>query len=274
MTAAETRIEPARGWNPPDPAELWRYRELLFFFAWRDVKVRYKQTLLGVTWAALQPLLSLAVFVIFLGRVAETGTGRLPYALFAYSGLIAWNYFAKAVGGASNCLVGSAQLVTKVYFPRLLIPAGILASGLADFVIALLLALPLTLYYGVPPSPGAVILVPLVMAVMMAFALGLSLALSALQAKYRDVGYAIGFLTQLWMFATPVVYPLAFVPEHLRWLCRLNPMTGIIEGFRSALFGTDWDGAAFSASAFAAAAVLAVGLVTFRSLERRFADYL
>ena len=264
-------IEPRRGWLAFDLDELWEYRELLYFLTWRDVKVRYKQAALGVAWAVLQPLFLMLIFTLFYGRLAGLDTGRVPYPLFAYAGLVVWTFFAGAVSSSGNSLVNSAHLVTKVYFPRVLVPAAAIAASLVDFALAFALLVVLMLYYGVAPGWGLLALPALTLLVML-FALGAGLWLAALNVRYRDVRFVLPFMIQLWLFVSSVILPSSAAPEQWRWLLRLNPMSAYVEGYRAALFGEPFDRAALGLAAAITAAVLVLGLVQFRRLEREFAD--
>lgn len=266
------RIEPSRGWVAVKLGELWEYRELLYFLVWRDLKVRYKQTVLGAAWAIVQPVFTMLVFSVFFGRLAGVPSDGAPYPLFALAALIPWTFFANALGQASNSLVNSAHLIAKVYFPRLVIPLASVLVGLVDLAVACIVLIPMLAYYGVVPDwrlawlPGFVLLA-------LATALGVGLWTSALNIEYRDVRHVIPFLTQLWMFSTPVVYPSSLVPERWRILYNLNPMSGVIDGFRWALLGAGRPpGLPFWVSVGAALAVLATGALYFRRMERTFAD--
>lgn len=264
-------VEASRGWRALDLRELWRYRELIYFLAWRDVKVRYKQAALGVAWALLQPVLAMAIFSI-LGGLAHLSSEGLPYPVFAYTGLLPWLYFANATGNASGSLVANANLISKVYFPRLVIPlAGVLA-GLVDLGVGLVLLLVLLVPFGITPSPG-LLLVPLLVVLAMVTALSVSIWLSALDVQYRDVRYAVPFLIQVWMFATPVLYSPELIPERYRTLLGLNPMTGVVEGFRWALLGrAEGPGELLALSIGMVLIVLVTGLFYFYRMERTFAD--
>lgn len=270
----EVVIEPAPGWRAVDLAEVWRYRELFQILAWRDLKVRYRQTLLGVTWVLVQPLLTVALFTLLFQRVAnlDTGTG-LPYPLFVISGVSLWNFFASGVTNGGNSLIGSAHLISKVYFPRLLIPSATAAAGLADFAVVSLLLGGFLVYYGVLPGIE-VLLLPVAVAVAFALSLGLALWLSALNVEYRDIRVVVPFVMQLWMFATPVLYPIELLPERFRVIAGLNPMSGAIEAFRGALLGTPVPAMRFGWSAVCAALLLVSGAFYFRRMERTFADRL
>ena len=275
MTIASVRsivdIEPSNGLRALQVGELWRYRELLYFLAWRDVKVRYKQTLLGAAWAVLQPLLTMAVFAIFLGRLAHVPSDGLPYPLFSFAGLVPWTYFATAVMSGASSVVGSQQLISKVYFPRLLVPLAATATPLVDFVISLATLVAMLAWYHVTPG-AAVTWLPLFGLLALATAFAVSLWLSALMVAYRDVRYVVPFFMQFWMFATPVAYPASLVPAKWRVLYGLNPMTGVVEGFRWALIGGPAPGPTVIASAAAVAVLLVSGLYFFRRLEGTFAD--
>jgi lipopolysaccharide transport system permease protein len=266
-----TIIDASRGWSPLRLGELWEYRELLYFLVWRDVKVRYKQTALGVAWAVLQPLLAMFVFSLFFGRLAGIPSDGLPYPVFSLAGLVPWTFFVFGLTEAANSVVGSRHLITKVYFPRLAIPLATVLAGLVDFAIALLLLLGVMTWYGVVPGVQAVMIVPLI---LLAFttALGVGLWLAALNVQYRDVRYVLPFLSQLWLFATPIVYPSSLVPGIWRTVYGLNPMVGVVDGFRWALLGTEAPGPVIAVSAVAALAVAAGGGYYFRRMERAFAD--
>jgi len=266
------RIEPTRGWVALRLREVFAYRELLFFLVWRDLKVRYKQTILGVAWAVLQPLMTMLVFALFFGRLARVPSDGVPYSLFAYTALVPWTFFATGLTMASNSLVGSANLITKVYFPRLTIPLATVLAGLVDFALAFPLLFGLMWWYGVTPTIQ-VIWLPLFVALAFATALGVGLWLSALNVEFRDVRHVVPFLTQLWMFATPIAYPSSLLPEKWRTLYALNPMVGVVEGFRWALLGTSTrPGPMIFVSAIAATALLVGGAFFFRRMERTFAD--
>jgi lipopolysaccharide transport system permease protein len=266
------RIEPSSGWVSLRLGELWHYRELLFFLAWRDVKVRYKQTGLGVAWAVLQPLLGMLVFTIFFGRLAKVPSDGIPYPLFSYSALLAWQLFAYSISESSNSVVGSERLITKVYFPRLVIPIASILAGLVDFAIAFVLVIAMMAYYRVHPGWG-ILSLPLFIVFELATALGVGLWLSALNVQYRDVRYTVPFIVQFWMFASPVVYSSTLVPARWRPLYGLNPMAGVVEGFRWALLGKQpAPGAMFAVSSIVVAALLVSGLYYYRRMEKNFAD--
>src|SRR5436190_3016288 len=252
--------------------EVWEYRDLLYFLVWRDVKVRYKQTALGALWAILQPTMTMLVFSIFFGRLAKMPSDGVPYPVFAFTALLPWQLFAYALSESSNSLVGSQNLITKVYFPRLVVPIAAVLAGLVDFAIAFVVLLGLMWYYGIVPT-GAIVLLPFFVLLAIATALSVGLWLSSLNVKYRDVRYAIPFLTQFWMFATPVAYPSSIVPAKWRPLLGLNPMAGVVEGFRWALLGrTQGPGPLLAVSTVAVVVLLISGLMYFRQMETTFAD--
>ncbi len=265
-------IEPTSSWRGIDFRELWRYRELLYFFVWRDVKVRYKQTVLGVAWAVIQPLFAMMIFAFFFGRIARLPSDGVPYPLFTFAGLLPWTFFANALTSGSQSLLGSAQLVSKVFFPRILVPISAVTTTLVDFGFALLMLGPLLLWHRAIPSSAALIGIPLAMLVAYLLVLGLSIWLSALVVAYRDLRHVIPFVTQIWMFATPIVYSLSLVPEQWRGLVMLNPMVSVVETFRNALFGRPMPLGALAWSAVLAVVLIATGSIYFRRLERSFVD--
>ena len=277
VAVAKTRIVPPQGWQALDLKELWRYRELTWFMALRDIQVRYKQTVLGVLWAVIQPVLQTFVFTLLLHRVAGLqGPAGTPYELWVFCAMIPWQFFAAALTNAGNSLVGSQNLITKVYFPRLSIPISTVVAALVDFAIAFVLLLVLMLCYGRLPGP-AVLMLPVFLLMAVAAALAVGLWLSALNVQYRDVRYVIPFLAQVWFFATPIVYQAELVAKRFgrtgESTYALNPMAGVVEGFRWALLGTARPSAALlAASAAATAALLAGGLYYFRRMEQTFAD--
>jgi lipopolysaccharide transport system permease protein len=267
-----TVVRPTRGWAPVDLGELWRYRELLYFLVWRDVKIRYKQTLFGVLWAILQPLAAMGLFSLFFGRLAGMPSDGVPYPLFSFAALVPWTFFSGGLTQSANSLVGSQNLITKVYFPRLAIPAAAVLGGLVDLALGLLMLLGLMAWYGVAPGARAFWL-PLFLLLALATSLGAGLWLSALNVQFRDVRYAVPFLAQLWLFATPIAYPSSLLSRPWRTIYGLNPMVGVVEGFRWALLGTGTrPGPMLAASSFAALALLASGALWFRRMERTFAD--
>jgi lipopolysaccharide transport system permease protein len=264
-------IEPPRGLAAVPLRELWAYRELLYFLVWRDVKVRYKQTAIGAAWAIVQPLLTMVVFSVIFGAFAGIPSDGVPYPVFTFAALLPWQLFANALTGAGNSLVGSQNLITKVYFPRLLVPLAAVLGGLVDFAVAFAILLGLMAWFGVMPT-AAVVTLPLFVLLALAAALAAGLWLSALNVRYRDVRYTIPFLTQLWMYATPVVYPSSIVPEPWRALLGLNPLAGVVEGFRWALLGAPAPGPLLWVSVAVVAALLAGGLIYFQRMESSFAD--
>jgi lipopolysaccharide transport system permease protein len=272
------RIRPSRGWARLNLAELWAYRELLFFLTWRDVKVRYKQTILGVGWVVLQPLLTMAIFSLLFGRLAKVPTDGVPTTLFAFTGLVPWTFFAFALNQSSNSLVGNAHLITKVYFPRLAIPLATVGSGLVDLVLNLVVLFGMVALYAVmgwhTVADGyRVLAVPALLLLGVVISVGVGLWLSALNVLYRDVRYLVPFLTQIGMFATPIFYSSSLLPEPWRTLFGLNPMTGVVEGLRWALLGTQTDpGPVVAVSSLAAVALLVSGMFVFRRMEKSFAD--
>ncbi|HEY6041059.1 MAG TPA: ABC transporter permease [Anaerolineae bacterium] len=264
-------IRPSRGWVAVNLRDVWEYRELLYFMVWRDVKVRYKQTLLGVAWVVLQPLATTLVFTIIFGNLARMPSDNLPYALFALAGLIPWNYFASAFARGGTSLVSSANLISKVYFPRLIIPLSSVLGGLVDTAIVLVMLLVLMPFFGIVPT-AAILTLPLFLLLAIATALGISLWLTALNVQYRDVSYVIPFIGQFWFYATPVVYPASLIPEQWRWLYGLNPMTGVVEGFRWALFGKEPPGYLLAVSVVIVIVLIVSGSFVFRRMEKTFAD--
>jgi homopolymeric O-antigen transport system permease protein len=251
--------------------ELWSYRELLYFLTLRDVKVRYKQTLMGVAWVLIQPLLTMLIFTLIFNRFVKLDAGILPYPLFAFTGLLLWLFFANAVTNSTNSMVTNANLITKVYFPRMFIPAASVGAGLVDLSVALLLLIPLALYYGVTFT-WSLLLLPLFVLMMTLLALGVGLLSSALTVKYRDLRHALPFIVQIWMFASPVIYPAHIVPKEWRWLLTINPVAGIIEGFRSALTGAGFDWTHTAISAAITGGLLICAVYVFRRIESSFAD--
>jgi len=265
-------IRPSSGWVPLNLAELWEYRELLYFLTWRDIKVRYKQTVLGAAWAVIQPFGMMLVFTIFFGHLVGVPSDGLPYPIFAYTALLPWQLFSRALTDASTSLVVNERLITKVYFPRLLIPMSAVLASLVDFAIAFVLLLGMMVFYGIVPT-GSVLMLPLFVLLALMTALGIGFWLSALNAQYRDVRYTLPFLTQFWLFATPVVYPASLVPEQWRLLYGLNPMTGVVEGFRWALLGkTGAPDAMLAVSAIAVLTIFIGGLYYFSRVDETLAD--
>ena len=265
-------IQPTRGWNPINLKELWEYRELLYFLVWRDIKVRYKQTVLGAAWAILQPVLTMIVFSIFFGQLAKLPSDGIPYPIFTYTALLPWQLFAYSVTQSAESLVANQQLITKVYFPRLVIPLAAIMSGTVDFVLSLLVLLGLMFYYGITPT-AAIITLPFFIILTLATTLGVGLWLSVLNVRYRDVRYTIPFLVQIWFFITPVVYSSTLVPAKWRVLYGLNPMAGVVEGFRWALLGkTNISLPIITASGIIVVVLVVGGLYYFRRMEKSFAD--
>lgn len=265
------RIRPAKKWVALNLRDLWAYRELLYFLTWRDVKVRYKQTLLGAGWAIIQPLFTMLIFTLFFGKFASVPSDGIPYPIFAYAGLLPWTFLSNAVTSSGNSLVGSANLITKVYFPRMIIPGAAVAAGLVDFAIAFVILVLLMIYYGVAVR-WSVLLLPVLVTLTALLALGVGMWMSALNVKYRDIRYALPFLIQLWMFATPIIYPSSLVPEKWRWAMALNPLTGIVEAYRCSLFSREINWAALAISTLITLAVLVYSAYTFRRMEKSFAD--
>ena len=265
-------IRPPQGWLELNLAELWAYRELLYFFVWRDLKVRYKQTVIGAGWAIIQPLFTMVVFSLFFGKLAKIPSDGLPYPLFYYCALLPWMYFSNALAGATNAVVENQRVITKVYFPKILLPAGAVLWGLVDLGIGFVMLVAMMLYYGVALTP-AVVFLPLFLLLAVATALGAGLWLAAMNAIYRDVRYAVPFLVQFWMFASPVAYPSSLVPERWRWLYGLNPVAGVIEGFRWSLTGHGQPpGVMLLASALGVLVMLLGGLLYFQKMESKIAD--
>jgi lipopolysaccharide transport system permease protein len=266
------RIAPQRGWLEFDFGELWHFRELLYFFVWRDIKVRYKQTVVGVAWAVLQPFLTMLVFTLFFAKLGHIPVGGMPAPIFYYSALLPWMYFSASLLNATNTIVENQRVITKVYFPRLVLPLAATFSGLVDFGISFVMFLAMIVYYGIRPTV-AIFYFPLFLLLALLTALGVGLWLAALNAIYRDVRYVVPFLVQFWMFASPVVYPSSIIPERWRWLYGLNPMAGVIEGFRWSLSGQgDPPGRILIASTLMVLVVLAGGLTYFQRMETTIAD--
>jgi lipopolysaccharide transport system permease protein len=265
-------LEPARGWKALGLRELWEYRELLYFLTWRDVKVRYKQTALGALWAILQPLSTMVVFSLFFGRLAKVPSEGVPYPLFSFAALVPWTFFANGLMQSANSVVANQNLITKIYFPRVAIPIATVLSGAVDFALAFVLLLGLMLWYGISLTAQALWIVPLALLALVT-ALGVGLWLAALNVQYRDVRYTAPFLAQLWLFATPIAYPSSLLSEPWRTIYGINPMVGVVEGFRWALLGTRTEpGAMIVVSSLAALLVLLGGAMYFRRMEQTFAD--
>ena len=269
---ATVRIEPPHGWLELRLADVWQYRELLYFFVWRDVKVRYKQTVIGVAWVVLQPLMTMGVFTLFFGRLAKLPSDGLPYPVFYFSALVPWTYFSTALQSCTSVVVDNQRVITKVYFPRLILPFSAVVSGLVDFAIGFVVLVIFTFGYGLRPTLAALWL-PVLLLLAVATALGVGLWMSALNALYRDVRYVIPFVIQFWMFASPVAYASTLVPAQWRWLYGLNPMAGVIDGFRWAITGHGQaPGLLLLASAVAVVVVLVGGLFFFNRMETSVAD--
>lgn len=268
-----TVIEPSRGWVPLKVSELWEYREVLYFLIWRDIKVRYRQTLLGAVWAILQPFMTMVVFTIFFGRLAKMPSDGAPYALFAFAALVPWTFFANGLTQSANSLVHSGHLITKVYFPRILVPMGRVLGGLPDFGLSLLVLLGMVWWYGLLEVRGRLLWLPALafLAFITAFAVGLWL--SALNVRFRDIQHAVPFLAQIWLFATPIAYPSSLLQEPWRTIYSLNPLVGVVEGFRWVLLGSGHaPGLSLAFSTLAAVILLVTGAYVFRRIERTFAD--
>ena len=267
------RIEPTARGVRVDFRELWAYRELLYFFVWRDVKVRYKQTVIGAAWAIIQPVMTMVVFSIFFGGLAKIPSDGLPYPIFFYSALLPWNYFAQALTSTTNSMVENQRLITKVYFPRLILPLAAVTTGLVDFAVAFSVLIGMFVWYGIMPTP-AVLLLPLLLMLTVVTALGVGLWLAALNALYRDVRFVVPFCIQLWMFASPVVYPTSLVPSEWQWLYGLNQMVGVISGFRWALTGSGSPPSPLLAvaSAIGMVVILVTGLRYFQRAEETVVD--
>lgn len=266
------RIEPSRGWISLRLNELWEYRELLYFLAWRDIKIRYKQTALGAAWAIIQPFFTMVIFSIFFGRLAGIPSDGVPYPIFSFAALVPWTFFANSLNQSSNSLVSNANLIQKVYFPRLAVPIASVFSGLVDFVLAFLVLMAMMLYYGIFPTLNTLWL-PFFFLLALVTSLGVGLWLSAMNVRFRDIRYTVPFLIQFWMFSTPVVYPTSLLSEPWRTLYGLNPMVGVVEGFRWGLLGTSTaPGAIIAVSSLMAIAILVGGAFYFRRVEKSFAD--
>jgi lipopolysaccharide transport system permease protein len=266
------RIVPTKGWADLRLGELWQHRELVYFLTWRDIKVRYKQTVLGAAWAILQPFLTMLIFALFFGRLAKVPSDNIPYPIFAYAALVPWTFFANGLNHSSNSLVASANMLKKIYFPRLAMPLGTLMAGVVDFVLAFVVLLGMMAYYGMAPTTNVVFL-PLFLLLALVTSLGVSLWLAAMNVQFRDVRYTLPFLTQFWMFATPIAYPSSLLSEPWRTLYGINPMVGVVEGFRWTLLGVDTaPGPMIVVSSCVALGLLVSGTFYFRRMERTFAD--
>jgi len=266
-----TVIEPPKGWRMLDWRELWAYRELLWVLTMRDIKVRYKQTVLGAAWAIIRPFITMVIFSVVFGQLAKMPSDGFPYPVFVYAGLLPWTFFAGAIGASGNSLVGSAHLVSKVYFPRLIIPLSSVGAGLVDLLVSTGILLLMMLWYGVGWSVNLLV-APLLLLGVVFISLGVGTLLSALTVAYRDFTHLTPFVIQIWMYITPVIFPVSLVPERWQWLLYINPMTGLVEGFRSAFLGKPFDLQGLAISFAIAIAVFAIGVAYFEKVERRFAD--
>jgi len=267
-----TIVKPSKGWISLNLGELREYRELIYFLTWRDIKVRYKQTVLGAAWAIIQPFFTMVVFSLFFGKLAKVPSDGIPYPIFAYAALVPWTFFANGLSQSSNSLVGSTNLIKKVYFPRLVVPISSVISGVFDFILAFMVLLGMMLYYGIFPTVNIVWL-PLLLLLTLTTSLGVGLWLSTLNVQFRDVRYTVPFLTQFWLFSTPIAYPSSLLSQPWRTLYGINPMVGVVEGFRWALLGTDTaPGPIIIVSSLVAFALLVGGAFYFRRLEKSFAD--
>lgn len=264
-------IKPSGRWVALDVRDLWAYRDLLYFLTWRDVKVRYKQTALGAAWAIIQPLFTMLIFWLFFGRLAGMPSDGVPYPLFALAGLIPWTFFANAITNSGNSLIGSANLITKVYFPRMIIPVAAVGAGLVDLAIAFGLMAVMMIWFKVHVT-ASLLLLPLLVLVTATLATGVGMFMSALNVKYRDIRYALPFCIQLWMFASPIIYPVTLVPEKWRWVLHLNPVVGVIDAFRAAFFGRPVDWQSLAVAVTLTLVVLVASAFHFRRMEKTFAD--
>lgn len=267
-----TIISPKKLFSIKDITELWKYKELLYFFTWRDLKVRYKQTFIGVAWAIFQPLITMFVFTVFFGQLAKIPSDGIPYSIFVYTGLLFWQFFSSALGETSNCLVANQAIITKVYFPRLILPLSSVLTKLVDFVIAALILGLLMVYYGFMPHIESIIIIPIILIISFMAAVGLGLVLASINVKYRDVRYALPFFIQILLFLTPVIYPASIAGKY-SWLLAMNPMTGVIQNARAALLGTttvNWP--LMGISFIACLVLLIIGIYVFKKVERYFAD--
>jgi len=267
-----TIIEPSKGWIPVDFKEIWKYRELLYFLTKREIQVRYKQTVLGGLWAIIQPVFTMVVFTLFFGRLAKIPSDGIPYPIFVYAGLLPWTYFANALANSGNSLVGSANLISKVYFPRIIIPGSSSLAGLLDFFVAMMVLFVMMAYYDFVPG-AEILLFPFLVGLTFLCAVGVGLWLSALNVQYRDIRYVIPFLIQLWMFVSPVIYPVSMVPEKYQWMLALNPMGGVISAYRASLLGhmpVDWF--LLGISTCIIFIIFTSGMYYFRRMEKTFAD--
>lgn len=266
-----TVIEPHKGLNPFNWREFWRYRELLYIFIWRDIKVRYKQTFLGAAWAIFQPFVSMVVFTIFFGVLVKVPSDNLPYPIFVYAGLLPWTLFSNGLSRGSMSLLNETNMISKIYFPRLIVPISSYGAGIVDLIISFVIMVIMMFYYGVIPTVS-ILVFPLLILIALIASIGVGVILAALTVAYRDVKYISPFLIQIWMYATPVIYPVSVVPEKWRWVLSINPMSGVIDGCRSALFGRPFDWVSLGLSTFISLGFLIIGLLYFKKAEYRFAD--
>ena len=264
-------IGPSRKWVALNLRDLWTYRDVLYLLMWRDIKVRYKQTVFGVLWALIQPLSAMLVFSFFFGRLAAIPSEGIPYPLFTYSGLLLWTFFSTAVTNSGNSLVGNPNLITKVYFPRMIVPCAAIGAALVDLAVTFIPLLALMAYYRMAVDWN-LLLTPLLVFMIILLALGVGLWMAALNVRYRDVRYALPFLIQMWMFITPIIYPASLIPAEWQWLLALNPLAGLMEGCRAALFDRDWDWTALAISSSITLVLLISGAYAFRRMEKNFAD--
>ena len=265
-------VKPSKGWISLNLDELWEYRELLYFLTWRNIKVRYKQTVLGAAWAIIQPFFTMVVFSLFFGKLAKVPSDGIPYPIFAYAALVPWMFFANGLNQSSDSLVGSADLIKKVYFPRLIVPISSVISGVIDFVLAFVVLVGMMLFYGIYPTANTIWL-PFLLLLAFVTSLGVGLWLSALNVQFRDVRHTVPFLTQFWLFATPIAYPSSLLSEPWHTLFGINPMVGVVEGFRWALLGTETaPGPIIIVSSLVALVLLVGGVFFFRRMEKTFAD--
>jgi len=271
MKVYETVIKPKAGYSTIGWSELWLYRELAYVLVWRDIKVRYKQTIFGAAWAIFQPFVSMVVFSIFFGSLVKVPSDNIPYPIFVYAGLLPWTFFSNGLNRASTSLHGEAHMISKVYFPRIIVPISSLGAGLLDFAIAFLIMLAMMFYYNVYPGISMLMIIPIILMILL-FTIGIGTLLATLSVAYRDIKYITPFLVQLWMYASPVIYPVSIVPEKWRWLLSLNPMSGLIDGCRSAFFGKPFDWVSLGISTSISLLMVLVGLLYFKAAERRFAD--
>jgi lipopolysaccharide transport system permease protein len=267
----ELIIEPHAGMSPIDLHELWRFRELFYMLAWREIKVRYKQTVLGTAWAVFQPVITMIVFTLFFGVLIRVPSDNVPYPIFVYAGLLPWTFFSNGISRASNSLLGDANMISKVYFPRVIVPISSFGAGVLDLAISFIIMLVMMLHYGVYPGLSVLLFAPLLLITFLV-AVGVGTWLSALSVAYRDVKYITPFLIQLWMYSTPVIYPVSVVPEKWRWVLSLNPMAGLIDGCRSALFGKPFAWGNIAISILMSFGLAVFGLLYFKRFERNFVD--